>query len=693
MKDIRNITLALPATEFHVYSDGLINVRIQARKGAVVKEGRFTCFIYSADYFPMCNSDESVLFTRHASNDVTIEMPSVHVWLPGDYICLVQDKSDVSLLRIDFSIDESLTLTQQQPVACAPSCLDDVLTCCIENLDSNWDTIATTPGTAQLRKYVMQCRQLFLYNEFRKQMQGKEVKCDRNLLIYIQNKDWDEQVMQAFQKLSVPGHYLTYLDCGTLYNAALQNPYELMNEKFNNTASQVYCLTNVSTLLNTGGRVVVKRIVEKMHEDGGGKYKLWLCGTRLEIDSLLEVNPSLKEFFLRHNRLEQLPYSGFELVQSFFACLDKENLELSAQAKDALSRAVLVRQQQGCFTSWTLATIRRFVAEEIRQHYLTRAIGETEGSNEILPLVTLEDLALDQLPSSASEYEDCLRELNTMVGLDDIKQSIVTMANQTRFFTQRRKAGFPTSNMSAHHAIFTGNPGTGKTTVAKMLGKIYHAIGILSKGDVICVDRTRLVGRYIGETEENMKSVLEEARGNVLFIDEAYNLSEGTTDRKDYGYKVIDSLLTVLALPNPDIVIVFAGYEKEMDAMLTTNPGLMGRFPYKYHFSDYSAEQLMEIACHLFERDAYLLSSDARAVLQEKITDMLSQRTKNFGNARWVEQFIRNGIIPAMADRIMHASSCQDYQQVLPSDVEAGYRQFNPRMVELRPRRQVGFNA
>lgn len=405
------------------------------------------------------------------------------------------------------------------------------------------------------------------------------------------------------------------------------------------------------------------------------------------------MNPSLKEFFLRHNRLEQLPYSGFEFVQSFFACLDKENLELSAQAKDALSRAVLVRQQQGCFTSWTLATIRRFVAEEIRQHYLTRAIGETEGSNEILPLVTLEDLALDQLPSSASEYEDCLRELNTMVGLDDIKQSIVTMANQTRFFTQRRKAGFPTSNMSAHHAIFTGNPGTGKTTVAKMLGKIYHAIGILSKADVICVDRTRLVGRYIGETEENMKSVLEEARGNVLFIDEAYNLSEGTTDRKDYGYKVIDSLLTVLALPNPDIVIVFAGYEKEMDAMLTTNPGLMGRFPYKYHFSDYSAEQLMEIACHLFERDAYLLSSDARAVLQEKITDMLSQRTKNFGNARWVEQFIRNGIIPAMADRIMHASSCQDYQQVLPSDVEAGYRQFNPRMVELRPRRQVGFNA
>jgi len=189
-----------------------------------------------------------------------------------------------------------------------------------------------------------------------------------------------------------------------------------------------------------------------------------------------------------------------------------------------------------------------------------------------------------------------------------------------------------------------------------------------------------------------MKAVLEEARGNVLFIDEAYNLYEGTADRKDYGAKVIDSLLTVLSQSNPDMIIIFAGYEKEMDAMLNSNPGLMGRFPYKYRFSDYDADQLMEIALHLFEKDDYILIDEAQDVLHQKICDTLSQRTKNFSNARWVEQFIRNGIIPAMANRVT-LDAIKDYQHIQTSDIEEGYKKFNPRMIELKPRHQVGFNS
>ena len=209
------------------------------------------------------------------------------------------------------------------------------------------------------------------------------------------------------------------------------------------------------------------------------------------------------------------------------------------------------RKWLGCISTWSLSSIRRYVTEEVSPRYLRRAINDMMLEKEELPKLPIEVIPLDLLPNSTSEFEDSIRELNEMVGLDDIKKSITTMANQSRFFIERSKAGFHTSNKAAQHAIFTGNPGTGKTTVARMLGKIYHSIGLLSKGDVICADRTRLVGRYIGETEENMKAVLEEARGNVLFIDEAYNLYEGTVDRKDYGAKVIDSLLTVLSQPNP----------------------------------------------------------------------------------------------------------------------------------------------
>ena len=691
LKDIRKIELSLSTSDIADYTDGCIIVSIQARKGSMIKEGRFTCFVYSDDYSPMCNSDVTYKFNRKNSISVSIVMLSFRIWLPGNYFLLIRDKNNGSLARIDFEVDKALNIRQEPITTCAICSIEDILTTSVENCESSWDVLSTTPGTSELRKYALECRQLKIYNEFRKELSGRELKVSRNLLIYTTNRDWNAEILQSFQKLAVPGYYYTQVDCNTLYNTALQNPYEPLNEKLNNTNNQVFCLTSPGALLNTGGKVVARQIVEKICEDKE-KYKLWLCGGKQEIESALDVYPSLKDLFLSGNVLSQQPYSGFELVQAFIKELYDEHLDPSETTMDALARAILQHHEQGCFSTWSLSSIRRYIAEEVSPRYLRRAIDAVKSEKESLPELPIEDIPFNLLPNSTSEFEDSIKELNEMVGLDDIKKSITTMANQSCFFIERKKAGLRTSNVAAQHAIFTGNPGTGKTTVARMLGKIYHSIGLLSKGDVICADRTRLVGRYIGETEENMKAVLEEARGNVLFIDEAYNLYEGTADRKDYGAKVIDSLLTVLSQPNPDMVIIFAGYEKEMDAMLNSNPGLMGRFPYKYRFNDYDADQLMEIALHLLAKDDYILSDEAQAVLRQKIGDTLSQRTKNFGNARWVEQFIRNGIIPAMANRVT-LDAVKDYQHILPSDVEEGYKKFNPRMTELVPRRQVGFNS
>ena len=691
LKDIRLIKLTLSTSNSNAYTDGSMAVNIQLRKGALIKEGRFSCYVYTEDYSPMCNSDATYKFEREASNKASIVMLSFRIWLPGNYFLLVRDKTNGSLLRIDFEISKLMNI-MQRPLVMRPICsIDDILTTSIENSESNWDILSTTPGTSELRRYALECRRLKIYNEFRKGLSGRVLKTSSNLLIYTTNRDWNAEILQSFQKIAVPGYYYTQVDCNTLYNAALQNPFEPLNEKLNNTTNQVFCLTSPGALLNTGGKVVVRQIVEKICEDKE-KYKLWLCGGKQEIESVLDVYPSLKDLFLRGNVLSQQPYSGFELVQAFIKELYDEHLDPSETTMDALARAILQHHEKGCFSTWSLSSIRRFIAEEVSPRYLHRAIDAVMSEKQSLPELPIEDIPFNLLPNSTSEFEDSIKELNEMVGLDDVKKSITTMANQSRFFIERKQAGLRTSNVAAQHAIFTGNPGTGKTTVARMLGKIYHSIGLLSKGDVICADRTRLVGRYIGETEENMKAVLEEARGNVLFIDEAYNLYEGTADRKDYGAKVIDSLLTVLSQPNPDMVIIFAGYEKEMDAMLNSNPGLMGRFPYKYRFNDYDADQLMEIALHLLAKDDYILSDEAQAVLRQKIGDTLSQRTKNFGNARWVEQFIRNGIIPAMANRVT-LDVVKDYQHILPSDIEEGYMKFNPRMIELKPRRQVGFNS
>ena len=133
-----------------------------------------------------------------------------------------------------------------------------------------------------------------------------------------------------------------------------------------------------------------------------------------------------------------------------------------------------------------------------------------------------------------------------------------------------------------------------------------------------------------------------------------------------------------------------------MDAMLQTNPGLFGRFPYKFRFGDYSADQLMEIACHLFAEDEYVLTAAAHSELLKSIQQTLQQRTKNFGNARWVEQFVRNGIIPALADRVSSISApatTKLYQTIEAADVKAAYVKFNPKTIELHPRHQIGFSA
>lgn len=688
MKDISNISLTLSAKNLSIYTDGSVTVNIKAKSGSYIKKDRFSCFIYTDDYYPICNSDESGKQLPINGGCIDIEIQSHKIWLPGDYILFVLDETTKSQLRIDFSLDDRLSVICGEPKECNSGSLDYVLTSCVENTDASWDVVATAPGAAQLRRYVLECNQFKNYNKLRKQLNVKELKCNRNLLIYTYNQDWSVQTLEMFKKLCVFGTYFTHIDCSSLNNVSSVSQTLALDEKFKGT-NHVYCLTNLSSLLTSDGKMVVKKVEERMHDEKG-LCTLWLCGSRQEIDSVMEVYPLLREFFLSSNQLEQQPYTGFEIVQAFISEFEKEDLMPTDEVKDELSRAILKCQEDGSIGTWSLSSIHHFIVQDVLPRYVKRVINDIV-SEDISPL-TMEDIDLSLLPHTTSAFEDSIKELDRMVGLDDIKQSIITMANHARFCLERRRAGFPTSDDTPRHAIFTGNPGTGKTTVAKMIGRIYHSLGVLSKGEVICTDRTRLVGRYVGETENNMKIVLAEAHGNVLFIDEAYNLYDGADDRQDYGNHVLDSLLTVLAQPNPDMVIILAGYEKEMDAMLNSNPGLSGRFTYKYRFNDYNAEQLMEIACNLFNRDQYVLTDEAKDMLTETISETVSQRTKNFGNARWVEQFVKNGIIPAMADRVIHATT-KDYQHILVSDVVEGYKRFNPNVIELKPRRKVGFSA
>ena len=692
MEDVQSVDIELMSgQEKRLCCNGSVSVTIQMKPKIRSSVRRFKCFIYHESFFPMCATTEKTSVKRLRDRRVTVELPCRHIWVPGKYILYVNDSFDESLMRIDFTLDSDLRLEAQEPRMIDPCGLEHVLVSCIEVVDSNWQAVAEMPGMTQFRQRVMQARQMVLMNEIRKEL-GAGALCEcHDLLICTHNDDITPEVLKRFQTMIIHDHGFVHVDCSTLYEPTSQYPYEQLTEKFGASYGQVYCLTRIAELLSANGKVIMRRIMENIHASHG-QDKLWICGTRQEIDELLGLYPSLRQTFEAGSYIEQQRYTAFDLVQVFSREFASEHLDVDAALQDRLSKTILQSFEQGAITNWTVADVRRFIAEEVRPRYIQRIIPLT-NDYKVFPL-TADDIPFDRLTETASLYQESVRELNAMVGLKEVKEGIQSMANQARFNQGRRQQGLRSDSGITYHTVFMGNPGTGKTTVARQLGRMYHAMGLLSKGELIAVDRTRLVGQYIGQTEDNMKVVFEEARGNVLFIDEAYNLCTGGEDRKDFGHRVIESLLTVLTRPNLDMLVVLAGYTNEMEAMLSSNPGIRSRFPFKYYFDDYDATQLMNIATHLFEREDYILTDEAEQELRRVIDQTLKMNLPEFGNARWIEQFVHNGIIPAMADRF-YATGSSDYQHVEASDVKKAFERLSPKAAPLKPHHTgvSGFSA
>ncbi|MDE6232182.1 MAG: AAA family ATPase [Lachnospiraceae bacterium] len=248
------------------------------------------------------------------------------------------------------------------------------------------------------------------------------------------------------------------------------------------------------------------------------------------------------------------------------------------------------------------------------------------------------------------DMKNILKEIDSMIGLDGVKKEINNLVNLLVIRKLREERGFKQPIMS-NHLVFTGNPGTGKTTIARKMAEIYKCLGILEKGHLVETDRAGMVAGYMGQTAEKVTALADKAMGGILFIDEAYTLSNYKSEG-DFGQEAIDTLLKIMEDRRENLVVIVAGYPKPMEEFLDSNPGLRSRFNKYIKFEDYTAGQLFEIFKMMCREQDYKISEKALELVLLKLGRMVANSGENFANAREVRNYFEQ-VISRQANRIM----------------------------------------
>lgn len=298
-------------------------------------------------------------------------------------------------------------------------------------------------------------------------------------------------------------------------------------------------------------------------------------------------------------------------------------------------------------------------------------VGEetTEGIAAVVLPNQYQPVIFDNDSEGDDSFDTVMLKLDELIGLGSIKQKVRDHANYLKFLRLRREKGFTEEEEINIHSVFYGNPGTGKTTVAKMMGKLYKSMGLISKGHVHEVDRVDLVGEYIGQTAPKVKDAIDKARGGVLFIDEAYALARSNDDSKDFGREVIEILVKEMSNGAGDMAVIVAGYPKEMKHFLESNPGLKSRFKLNFEFPDYLPEELSLISEFACTKKVVHFSTEAKELIDEIITEAYRKRDKTFGNARFVNDLIEQAKIN-LGLRIMSAENPAQFDKNALASIE-----------------------
>lgn len=392
------------------------------------------------------------------------------------------------------------------------------------------------------------------------------------------------------------------------------------------------------------GKEIIESLLSVLADENKKDWMLILAGYPLEMDRMIKSNKGLEGRV--PNIIHFRDYTPDELLQIAQSYCKTHIYTLTDAAKKQLAITIEHAYGNRNRNFENARYINNLMEKEVLKRMGHRLSGVENLTKEHLTTILPEDIpALNEI-KGGEKY----RKLKQMVGLAELKESIQSHLNYVKMSNNRKMTGL-SSVIPPLHMVFTGNPGTGKTTVADFIGEIYASMGILSEGNVIKVTRKELVGQYLGTTEKKMREVFDRAKGNVLFIDEAYQLT-CQDNSNDYGRHVVDALVDELGGEQNNFIVILAGYQKEMEKLLESNIGLASRFPNRFHFKDYSVEELVKIALGSQAAKDFIFTPTARRRLEAYIRREVLKKQKSFGNGRFVTRLITNEILPRMATRL-----------------------------------------
>lgn len=602
---------------------------------------------------------------------VTFSISSNKLWLPGNYSVVV------TMNRFPFE-KLSITLDENGSVRChrQPMDKEDYFFRIVREMEFNkrpsWNTTRELSG---LRK---EKRKLFaLYNE-RNHAEKKGFRREGELLLFTAPTDFyaNRVAFSMKNELGIGREQVAVLNC----SEARENYQERITLFLEDRKNKVFIFFHADKLLSPKNEDLLSAIAASLlHPEDG--TTIVLCFNNQTLETFRRICPEIVGFVPEQSIIRIQEHSLGECLQELIISAEETGLFFEEETIGEIARDVVRCWSTYELRSWTdyAGWLEGFVKPAICNRLHLHTYVNDQPQRVLYEDLHLEDYwkhtiqrkrTIKESEEDRERFDKSMEELNNLIGLENLKKGMSDLFVKIQFNKQRAKLGLPEDCEAPKHLLFTGNPGTGKTTVAKLLGKIYKSMGLLSDGDVVVTERTQLVGSYIGQTEEKMRDILESAKGKVLFIDEAYTLCDSATDRKDFGYRVIESLLTILAEPHPDMVVILAGYGDEMQRLLKVNQGLKSRFSYLYEFEDYTAEQLFQIAVSHLNRFRYVLTEKARISFMKVIENAVVRKGKDFGNARWVKQLVDDYILPAMARRVMKCGKPLDLDLCMQIEAE-----------------------